>query len=144
MHNIKVHGNLKGFKNLSWKMIRLRARFTNSLRQFKPSFGIKIVMSGFTQDAQWRISAEKAWTVIFSTWPYWICICRSFPFRRKMYGRSVLKWMTQCDLLMFVKLLVFAPFCYGTKKACLKAGRNLHCSWLRWSLWKWSGCVCVL
>ncbi len=41
----------------------LRARFTNSLHQRKPSFGIKIVLSGFTKDAQWRISAEKAWTV---------------------------------------------------------------------------------
>ncbi len=43
----------------------LRASFTNSLRQRKPSFGIKIVLSGFT-NAQWRISAEKAWTVIFA------------------------------------------------------------------------------
>ncbi len=52
MHNIKVHGNLKGFKNLSWKMIRLRARFTNSLRQCKPSFGVKIVMAGFTRSEE--------------------------------------------------------------------------------------------
>ncbi len=44
----------------------LRASFTNSLRQRKPSFGIKIVLSGFTKDAQWQISAEKAWTVIFA------------------------------------------------------------------------------
>ncbi len=27
----------------------------------KLSFGIKIVLSGFTKDAQWGISAEKAW-----------------------------------------------------------------------------------
>ncbi len=33
----------------------LWARFTNSLRQRKPSFGIKTVLSGFTKDAQWRI-----------------------------------------------------------------------------------------
>ncbi len=36
--------------------------FTKSLRQRKPSFGVKIVLSGFTKDAQWRISAGKAWT----------------------------------------------------------------------------------
>ncbi len=30
------------------------------------SFAIKIVLSGFTKDEQWRISAEKAWTVIFA------------------------------------------------------------------------------
>ncbi len=41
------------------------ARFTNSLRQWKPSFGIKIVLSGFTKDAQWRISTEKVWTQLF-------------------------------------------------------------------------------
>ncbi len=41
------------------------ASFTNSLRQRKPSFGIKIVLSGFTKDAQWRISTEKAWTQLF-------------------------------------------------------------------------------
>ncbi len=41
------------------------ASFTNSLRQRKPSFVIKIVLSGFTKDAQWRISAEKGWTQLF-------------------------------------------------------------------------------
>ncbi len=30
----------------------LRARFTISLRQRKPSFGVKIVLSGFTNDTQ--------------------------------------------------------------------------------------------
>ncbi len=29
-------------------------------------FGVKIVLSGFTKDSQWWISAEKAWTVIFA------------------------------------------------------------------------------
>ncbi len=43
----------------------LRASFTNSLHQSKQSFGVKIVLSGFTKDTQWRIIAEKAWTVIF-------------------------------------------------------------------------------
>ncbi len=37
----------------------IRANFTNSLCQCKPSFGIKTVQSGFTKDMQWRISAEK-------------------------------------------------------------------------------------
>ncbi len=36
------------------------------MRKCKPSFGVKIVLSGFTKDAQWRISAEKVWTVIFA------------------------------------------------------------------------------
>ncbi len=28
-------------------------------------FGVKIVLSGFTKDSQWWISAEKAWTQLF-------------------------------------------------------------------------------
>ncbi len=40
----------------------VRDSFTNSQR--KPSFGVKIVLSGF-KDAQWRISAEKAWKELF-------------------------------------------------------------------------------
>ncbi len=44
----------------------VRASFTNSLHQRKPSFAVKIVLSGFTKDTQWSISAEKAWTVIFA------------------------------------------------------------------------------
>ncbi len=43
----------------------LRASFTNSLHQCKLSFGVKIVLSDFTKDAQWRISAEKAWAQLF-------------------------------------------------------------------------------
>ncbi len=43
-----------------------RVRFTNSVFQSKLSFGVKIVLSGFTKDAQWRISAEKARNVIFA------------------------------------------------------------------------------
>ncbi len=41
----------------------------------------------------------------------------SFPFQTQIYGRRVLKWITQCDLLKFalVKLLVFAPF-FNTQK----------------------------
>ncbi len=44
-----------------------RARFTISMRQCKPSFGVTKLLSGFTKDTQWEISAEKAWTVIFTT-----------------------------------------------------------------------------
>ncbi len=45
--------------------IILWASFTNSFRQWKPSFGVKIILSGFTEEGQWRISAEKAWTQLF-------------------------------------------------------------------------------
>ncbi len=54
---------------------RLRASFTNSLHKRKPSFGIKIILSGFTKDAQWKICAEKVWTqLLFCAWSYWIWI----------------------------------------------------------------------
>ncbi len=33
--------------------------------QHKPCFGVKIVLSGFTKDAQWSVNAEKAWTQLF-------------------------------------------------------------------------------
>ncbi len=58
---------LKKKKLLSSRVVNwyLRARFTNSLHQHKPSFGMKIVLSGFTKDAQWKISTEKAWTQLF-------------------------------------------------------------------------------
>ncbi len=39
--------------------------FTNNLCQHKPSFGVKTVLSGFTKDAQWRISTKGMDTVIF-------------------------------------------------------------------------------
>ncbi len=83
----------------------LWASFTNSLRQRKPSFGVKIVPSGFTREMQWQISAKKRYR------PYWICISRSFTFRRKIYRSRVFKCITQRDLITFVliKLLVFAP-----------------------------------
>ncbi len=53
-------------RNVFGKCYQFRPRFTNSLCQRKPSFGVKIVLSVFTKDAQWRISAKKAWTVIFA------------------------------------------------------------------------------
>ncbi len=40
-----------------------RARFTNSSYQRKPSLGVKIVLSGFTKDAQWKNIVD---TVIFA------------------------------------------------------------------------------
>ncbi len=80
-------------------------------------------------------------TVIFCAWPYLLCICWSFPFRRKIYGRRVLKLITQRDLLTFalVKLLVFAALFKAPKKHVLK--QAVICSTLgrlSWSLWKWS------
>ncbi len=53
-----AHSTLKSIPQFT-----IWARFTNSLHQHKPSFGVKIVLSGFTKDAQW---AEKVWTVIFA------------------------------------------------------------------------------
>ncbi len=37
----------------------------------------------------------------FCSWPYWICIYRSFSFRQNICGRRVLKLIMQRDLLMF-------------------------------------------
>ncbi len=93
----------KWTSGLSWCecTLKLRARFTISLRQHKPSFGVKKVLSGFTKDTQWEIIAEKAWTVIFCKSPFWICIFRSFPFDQYIYGRRVFKRITQHDLLRF-------------------------------------------
>ncbi len=53
---------------------------------------------------------------IFCDWSYWICICRSYPFRR----RRILEWITQWDFLKFalVKLLVSAPL-FNTPKTIL-------------------------
>ncbi len=64
----------------------------------------------------------------FCAWPYWICICRSFPFRCKSYGRRVFKWITQCVLITFalVKLLAFAPL-FNASKFCAWNGCNYCC-----------------
>ncbi len=37
----------------------------------------------------------------FCSWPYWICIYRSFSFRQNICGRRVFKLIMQRDLLMF-------------------------------------------
>ncbi len=46
-------------------MTMVNWRTIGQLRQRKLSFGVKIVQSGFTKDAQWLISAEKVWTQLF-------------------------------------------------------------------------------
>ncbi len=125
---------------LDWSIFK--ARFTNSLRQPKLSFGVKIVLSEFTKDVQWRISAEKAWTQLFAP----DLIENAFEFPLPIYGRRVLKWITQCNLLTFVlvKSLVFVPLFNAPKKHVLK--QAVICAALgrlHWSLWKWwFGCVC--
>ncbi len=98
-----------------------RARFTISLRQCKPSFGVKKLLSGFTKHTvgNWH---WKAWTVYFCDSPYWICICRSFPFDQYIYGRRVFKWITQRNLIRFtlVNSLVFVALFNAQKKHALK------------------------
>ncbi len=71
--------------------------------------------------AQCRINAENTGHSYLCAWPYWKYFYRSFPFRRKIYGRRILKWITQRDLLTFafVKLLVYAPLFNGPKKHVL-------------------------
>ncbi len=59
-----THRTLRLLQKINERIIS-RASLTNSLCQRKPFFGVKIVLSGFTKDAQCRLSAEKAWTVIF-------------------------------------------------------------------------------
>lgn len=49
----------------SVEVSRPKARFTNSLYQWKPSFDFKKPLSGFTEGIQWKNRAEKAWIVIF-------------------------------------------------------------------------------
>ncbi len=59
----------------------LRASFTNTLCQRKPSFGVKIALSSFTKDAQWQTSAEKAWTQLF--------LCLTYVFGYVFVGVSI-------------------------------------------------------
>ncbi len=78
----------------------------------------------------------------FCAWSYWICICRSFPFRHKRYW-SAFKIIIKRVLLMFaiVKLLVFAPLLNTPKKhvlnnfalemAAITVSRRRHCRELR-------------
>ncbi len=68
----------------------LRASFTNSLHQRKPSFGVKTVLSGFTKDAQWQISAEKAWTQLFLRLTLLNMHLYEFPFQtQKLWAESI-------------------------------------------------------
>ncbi len=92
------------------------ARFTNSLHQGKPLLALK----NYCQDLLKACSEKFAWTLLgyFCDWPYCICICKSFPFWCKVYGRRVFKWITQHDLLSIavVNLLVFVALFTTHKK----------------------------
>ncbi len=88
-----------------------RARFTNSLWQRKLSFGVKIVLSGFTKDAQWRISTEKAWTQIFLPLTLLNMHLQEFPFQtQNLWEESIKMNHTTRFTFALVKLLVFGPF----------------------------------
>ncbi len=67
-----------------------------------------------------KLALKRRVRSYFYAWPYWICICGSFPFRCNIYGRRGFKWITQHNLLTFalIKLLVFAPL-FNAQKACL-------------------------
>ncbi len=83
---------------------------------------LKYYCQEFSKDAEWRISAEKARTVIFApdlTEDAFAGVSFS---DAKMYGRRALNWITQHDLLTFafVKLLVFALSFNVPKKHVLK------------------------
>ncbi len=60
-------------------------------------------------------------TVIFAPDLIEYAFLENVPFRPKIYGRRVFKWIMLCDLLMFalVNSLVFASL-FNPKKACLK------------------------
>ncbi len=69
---------------------KLWASFTNSVCQRKPSFGIKIVLSGFNKDAQWRFSAEMAWTQLFLHLTLLNMRLLEFPFQtQKLWEESI-------------------------------------------------------
>ncbi len=98
----------------------LRASFTKSLCQRKPSLALKLYCQVLLKTHSDQLALRRG-QLFFCAWPYWICICRSFPFRRKSYGRSVFKWIMQRDLLTFalVKLLAFALLFNAQKKHVL-------------------------
>ncbi len=89
----------------------LRAEFTNSLHQRKQSFGIKIVLSGFTKDMQRRIGAEKAWTAIFA--PDLIeysFVLDSLSDKNNVWEESIkMNHATQFTNIFISQLLVFGP-----------------------------------
>jgi len=61
------------------------------ITNFLLSFGIKKLLSRFIKSTQWKICTEKVWTGLFLhlNFVHTVCICRSFPFRCKIYGRRV-------------------------------------------------------
>ncbi len=79
-----------------------RARFTNSLCQHKPFLPLKKYCQDLLKMRQWRIGAEKAWTVIFA--PDLI-----------EYAFVVIS-LSDAKL---VKLLIFAPLFNAQKKHVL-------------------------
>lgn len=86
------------------------------MRQRKLSFGVKIVQSGFTKDAQWQISAEKSWTQL--------CLRLSLlnmhiqfpfhPFTQKLEYSNESR-----NTFALIKLLAFAPLFNTPKKHVL-------------------------
>ncbi len=108
-------------KVLDWqflsRLVTPGARFTISLCQCKPSFGVKNCCQDLLKTHGGKLALKRLGNSYLCDTPYWICICRSFPFDLYIYGRRIFKWITQHNLLRFplVNSLVFAP-----KKACLK------------------------
>ncbi len=74
-----------------FKFDKLRASFTNSLHDRKPSFGVKIVLSGFTKE-----HSEELRTIFAPDLIEYAFVVR-FPFRLKMYGRRVLTTRDDLD-----------------------------------------------
>jgi len=56
-----------------------------------------------------KLALKRCGRGYFCSWPFYICICRCFPFRHNIYGRRVFNWN------MFF-LLVFAPLFTTEKK----------------------------
>ncbi len=72
------------FKTINFKFDKLRASFTNSLHDRKPSFGVKIVLSGFTKEHSDELAHN------FCAWPDWICFCSPFPFQtQNVWEKSI-------------------------------------------------------
>lgn len=122
--------------------ITFRVRFTNSLHQHKLYFVLNL--SGFTKDTDSEKFAMKKCGVIFLA--YCTCICRCVPFRPGISERRVLKCIMQCDfwvLTYFVPVLLvdhlhLISIVYDPTLICTVPSK------LRWSLYKWAGCLCLL
>jgi len=95
-----------------------RISFTNSLRQCKPSLVVKLSCQVLLKMHSDELVLKRHGHSYFCAWPYWICICRSFTFRHKIYRRTEFKWIMQRNLLTFahIKLLAFAPLFNAPKR----------------------------